>query len=446
MVLNHNFSSAVAEREGQLKKLKEMEQTVDKMDKPIARKKGLKKKHIGYIILGLFLIVVIYSAFFTDHVSTYRVEQDRLLIEEVQFGSFDDYTNIIGTVEPITTIYLDAQEGGRIEEKLVEEGSMVRKGDIILRLSNPDLRMSILDSEAQLAEKSNFLRNTLVVMEQERLQIKRELMNLGYDITRKKREYERNEILFKEDLISEEEYLSSKEDYEYAQHSFELYFERQKQDSIFRTTQVTQMEINLENMRRNLELVRQRQGNLNIKAPVDGQLGTLNAEIGQSITRGQSIGEINVLTSYRVTAQIDEHYIDRVKTGLRAFFERGGTEYELSVRRVFPQVRNNRFEIDMIFISDQPENIRTGQSYQINLQLGEAQDAILIARGGFFQATGGQWIYVVDPSGEFAMKRAIRLGEQNPTYYEVLEGLEPGEKVIVSSYDSFGDNERLIFK
>ena len=423
-----------------------MEVTKDRMDKPIAKKKGLRLKHIGYIILGLFLVAIIYTAFFTKHISTYRVVEDRLVIEEVEFGGFDDYTTINGTVEPITTIYLDAQEGGRVEEKLIEEGSMVAKGEIILRLSNPDLRMSILDSEAQLAEKSNFLRNTLVVMEQERLQIKRELMMLTYDIVQKKREFERNEILYAEELISEEEYLSSKEGYEYSQQSHEMYMERQLQDSIFRNIQVKQMEDNLENMRRNLELVRLRQENLKLRAPVDGQLGTLNAEIGQSITRGQSIGEINVLTSHRVTALIDEHYIDRVKTGLLASFERNEASYELVVRRVYPQVRNNRFEIDMIFSGEEPENIRTGQSYHIDLQLGASQDAVIISRGGFFQGTGGQWIYVVDPSGDFALKRQIRLGEQNPNYYEVLEGLEPGEKVIVSSYASFGDNERLIFK
>lgn len=416
------------------------------MDKVIEKKKGLKKKHIGYIVLGLFLVAIVYTAFFTDHTSTLRVFQDRLVVEEVKYGQFDDYTTINGQVEPIATIYLDAQEGGRIEEKLIEEGSMVKEGDVILRMSNPDLTMSILDSEAQLAEKSNFLRNTLVTMEQERLQIKRELLNLTYEISRLKREYEANDVLIKDGLVSQEVYLLSKEKYEFAEKSFELYTERQKQDSVFRNIQVKNMEDNLENMRRNLQMVRLRQENLNIKAPVDGQLGILNAEIGQSITRGTSVGQINVLTSHRVTAPIDEHYIDRVVAGLMATFERNGKTYELKVRRVFPQVRDSRFQIDMVFVSDVPENIRTGQSFHIELQLGAAQEAVIIPRGGFFNNTGGQWVYVVDPSGEFAEKRPITLGEQNPKYYEVLEGLQPGEKVIVSNYDSFGDNERLIFK
>ena len=416
------------------------------MDRKIERKKGLRKKHIGYIVLGIFLIVIIYLAFFTKKISTYRVFEDRLVIDEVKYGVFDDYHTITGQVEPIATIYLDAQEGGRVEERLIEEGSMVKKGDVILRLSNPDLSMSILNSEAQLAEKSNFLRNTMVIMEQERLQIKRELLNLEYDITKKKREYERNKVLFEENLISEEEYLTSKETYEFASRSFDLYIERQRQDSVFRNIQVIQIEDNLESMRKNLRLVRQRQGNLNIKAPVDGQLGTLDAEIGQSISPGQSIGQINVLTSHRVTALIDEHYIDRVRTDLFGHFERNGVEYELKVRRVYPQVRNNQFEIDMLFTGDVPENIRTGQTYHIELQLGESQEAIMVKKGGFFQTTGGQWIYVVDASGDFAVKREISLGEQNPMYYEILEGLQPGEKVIVSNYESFGDNEKLVFK
>lgn len=416
------------------------------MDKKIEQKKGLKKKHIGYIVLGVFLIVIIYFAFFTDKTSTYRVSKERLVIDEVKFGEFDDYHTITGQVEPIATIYLDAREGGRVEERLIEEGSMVKEGDVILRLSNPDLSMSILNSEAQLAEKSNFLRNTMVTMEQERLQIKRELLNLEYDITKKKREYERNRVLFEDNLIAEEEYLTSKETFEFASRSYELYIERQKQDSIFRNIQIKQMEDNLDKMRLNLDLVRRRQENLNIKAPVDGQLGMLEAEIGQSISRGQSIGQINVLTSHRVTALIDEHYIDRVRAGLLGHFDRNGKEYELRVRRVYPQVRDNRFEIDMTFTGEVPENIRTGQTYHIELQLGEAQEAIMIKKGGFFQTTGGQWIYVVDPSGEFALRRDISLGEQNPIYYEVTEGLQPGEKVVVSNYESFGDNEKLVFK
>ena len=230
---------------------------------------------------------------------------------------FNDYITVPGTVEPITIIFLDAQEGGRVEEKLIEEGSMVKKGDIILRLSNPDLHLNILDSEAQLAEKENFLRNTQVTMEQERLSIKRELINLKYEIERKERTFQQNEILMKDNLISREEYIRSKEDLDMARQSQTLFIERQRQDSIFRTVQVSTITVNLENMRKNLKLVRDRAENLNVRAPVDGQLGLLVPEIGQSIQRGANMGQINVLTSYKVVAQIDEHYIDRVKPSLQ---------------------------------------------------------------------------------------------------------------------------------
>ncbi len=423
-----------------------MDTPIEKMDRPIEKKKGLKKKHIGYIILGILMIVLIYMAFFTDRTSTYRVEKDKLIIETVTRGQFNDNITVPGTVEPIHIIFLDAQEGGRVEEKLIEEGSMVKKGDIILRLSNPDLYLNILDSEAQLAEKENFLRNTQVTMEQERISIKRELINLKFDIERKERTYQQNVELMKDNLISREEFIRSKEDLDMARSSQELFVERQKADSVFRSVQVETIKFNLENMRKNLALVRQRVENLNVRATYDGQLGLLVPEIGQSISRGANMGQINVLTSYKVTAQIDEHYIDRVRTQLTAVLDRQGSMYNLVVKRVYPEVRSGTFEIDMIFSDTVPENIRTGQTYYISLQLGQPKESLLVPLGGFFQETGGQWIFVLDPTESFATRRNISIGRKNPKYYEVLEGLQPGEKVIVSGYESFGKNEKLVFK
>ncbi|HPA87712.1 MAG TPA: HlyD family efflux transporter periplasmic adaptor subunit [Bacteroidales bacterium] len=416
------------------------------MDKAIPRKKGLQKKHIGYIVGGLLIILLFYMAFFTDRTSTYKVEKDKLIIEQITEGQFNDYITVPGTVEPISTIFLDAQEGGRVEEILIEEGSMVKEGDIILRLSNPDLYLNILDSEAQLAEKENFLRNTQVTMEQERIAIKKELISLKYDIERKKRNYDQNARLIKDNLISMEEFIRSKEDLDMAVQSRDLFIERERQDSIFRSVQVETLKSNLDNMRKNLALVRQRVENLNVRATVDGQLGLLVPEIGQSISRGANMGQINVLTSYKVTAQIDEHYIDRVKTQLTATLDRQGKEYNLVVKRVYPEVRNGTFEIDMVFADSMPENIRTGQTYYTSLQLGQPKISMLVPIGGFFQVTGGQWIFVLDPSESFALKRSISLGRKNPKYYEVLEGLTPGEKVIVSGYETFGKNEKLVLK
>ena len=416
------------------------------MDKVIPKKTGLQKKHLGYIAIGLVAIVLIYMAFFSDRTSTYKVEKDKLIIETVTEDQFNDYITVPGTVEPITTIFLDADEGGRVEEKLIEEGSMVKKGDIILRLSNPDLYMNILNSESLLAEKENFLRTTQIEMEQERLMIKRELVTLKFDIERKARNFQQNETLIKDNLISKEDFIRSKEDLDMAMQSKDLFIERQKQDSLFRTVNVETIKTDLVNMRKNLALVKARVENLNVTAPVNGELGLLSPEIGQNINRGENMGQINVLTSYKVTAQIDEHYIDRVRTQLTATLDRQGHNFNLMVRRVYPEVRNGTFKIDLIFRDSMPENIRTGQTYYISLQLGQPKVSVMVPIGGFFQETGGQWIFVLDPTESFATKRNISIGRKNPRYYEVLEGLKPGEKVIVSGYETFGKNEKLILK
>ena len=416
------------------------------MDKVIPKKKGIQKKHLGYIAIGIAIIVLTYMAFFADRTSTYKVEKDKLIIETVTEDQFNDYITVPGTVEPITTIKLDAQEGGRVEEKLIEEGSMVKKGDVILRLSNPDLYLNILNSEAQLAEKEDFLRNTQISMEQEKLSIKRELVTLKYDIERKDRNYQQNEILIKDNLISKEEYIRSKEDLDMAKQSKDLFIERQIQDSLFRSVNVETIKNDLVNMRKNLALVKGRVENLNVTAPVDGELGLLSPEIGQNINRGENMGQINVLTSYKVTSQIDEHYIDRVRTQLDATLDRQNNKFNLTVRRVYPEVRNGTFKIDMIFRDSMPDNIRTGQTYYISLQLGQPKRSVLVPIGGFFEETGGMWIFVLDPTESFATKRNISIGRKNPKYYEVLEGLKPGEKVIVSGYETFGKNEKLILK
>jgi HlyD family secretion protein len=410
------------------------------------KKKGLKRKHIYYAVGGLLLIAIIYKAFFAENISTYSVDKEKLRIVTVSKSVFHDYITVSGNVEPIATIYLDAMEGGRVEERIMEEGAMLKKGDVILRLSNPDLNLSILNSEAQLAEKSNFLRNTMLVLEQEKLQIQQELLKLEYEIKRKKRTYEQNLELIKNKLISEEEFIKSEEDYYFTKSSYALYLKRQKQDSIYRHIQVTQMEDNLRNMDLNLKLVRERKENLNVTSPIDGQITILDAEVGQSIPKNSRIGQIDILSSYKVVAEIDEHYIDKIKIGLVAIIERQGKEYKLKIRKVFPDVRSGRFMVEMIFVGETPANMRTGQTFHSRLQLGNPQDALLLEKGSFFQKTGGQWIFVLSPDGGSASKRYIKIGRQNPKYYELLEGLDPGEKVIISGYDSFGDNERIVFK
>jgi HlyD family secretion protein len=416
------------------------------MDIQLEKKKGIRRKHIPYIVGGTVLLFAFGWLIFGNHTSKFNVDRSKVMIQTAAKGEFNDYIRINGQVQPINTIQLSAIEGGMVAEKVVEEGSMVRKGEVIIRLTNSMLNLNILDSEAQLAEKQNFLRNTQVTMEQERLNLRKEKLQLDLDIDRKKRKYEQYQSLYNEKLTSREEYMQAKEDYEYAVKNRDLVVERQRQDSIFRGIQVENMEESLGNIRKNLVLVRQRVENLDVKSPVEGQLGLLDVEIGQSVGTGARIGQISVLSDYKIEALIDEHYIDRVKNGLAATFERQDRAYNLVVRKVYPEVRDKQFKTDFVFEGERPDNIRAGQTYYINLQLGQPADAVLIPRGAFYQNTGGQWIFVVSADGNKAVRRNIRIGRQNPLYYEVLSGLEPGEQVVTSGYDNYGDVQELILK
>ncbi|HEY3371414.1 MAG TPA: efflux RND transporter periplasmic adaptor subunit [Prolixibacteraceae bacterium] len=413
------------------------------MDKVIEKKKGIQKKHVFWAFGILLLIVLIAQMAFGDHSSVFRAEKDKLSVSSVEDGIFNDYITVIGQVEPITTIFLDAMEGGTVEERFIEEGAMVKKGDVILRLENRQLYQTILNSEAALAEKENYLRNTRINFESELIQSKRNILDSEYKITRKKRTFNQYESLYKEELISKEDYLQAREDYEYESHLLIINKLKAKNDSILRATSMITLESDLGKMRQMLDLVHERLNDLNVKAPVDGQLGMLDAEIGQSINGGQRIGQINVLNNFKVTAKIDEHYIDRVVHGLAASLERNGANFNLMLKKVYPDVREGQFKIDLVFDGQTPENVRTGQTYHVKLELGESQKALMIPRGGFFQSTGGQWIFVLNNDGTEATKRNIKIGKQNPQYYEVLEGLSSGEKVITSGYEMFGTNDKI---
>lgn len=416
------------------------------MDKVIEKKKGLRPKHIIWVAGGLVSAFLLYNVIFAESGSTFRTEKDKVTISTVEDGLFNDYITVIGQVEPITTIYLDAIESGQIQERFIEEGSMVRKGDVILRLENRQLYQTILNSEAALAEKENYLRNTRISFETELIQSRKNLLDSRFRLNRKKRSFEQNKALFYDELISKEDYLQAKEDYEYEGNMLEINKVKAKNDSLIRLTSMQSLETDLVKMRQMLLLVRERLDNLNVKAPVDGQLGMLDAEVGQRINEGQRIGQINVLDNFKINALIDEHYIDRVVRDLPASLDRNGTNFNLKVRKVYPEVRNGQFEIDMVFNGSTPDNIRTGQTYHIKLELGESAKAVMLPRGGFFQSTGGQWVYVLTNDGSEATKRNIKIGKQNPQYYEVLEGLNAGEKVITSGYEMFGTNDKIVLK
>ncbi|GAB7088309.1 efflux RND transporter periplasmic adaptor subunit [Marinifilum fragile] len=416
------------------------------MDRIIEKKPWYLRKKNWYLAIGVIAIVILYSAFLGTSGLSFRVDEETLSIADVKNDYFQEYIARTGTVNPITTVYLDAIEGGRVEEILLEEGSMVKKGDVILRLSNSELNLQILNSEAAFTEQVNRLRDTRLSMEQDRLNIKRNLLDIDLNLAKSKRQYTRNKTFYEKDLIAQEEFEASRDDYFYHKKVRDLLLERQKTDSLSRTIQIERLESNLRKMEDNLDLVREKLQNLNVKAPVSGQLGALNAELGESKSKGQRLGQVNVLDNYKINAMVDELYIARLNKGLNASFKFNGKEYQLVVSKVYPEVRNGQFEIDLKFASELPNGIRTGQTFRTKIELGEPREALLIPRGGFFQSTGGQWIFVVDPSGEFAVRREIKLGNQNPKYYEVLEGLEPGEKVITNSYELYGESEKLLLK
>lgn len=417
------------------------------MDIRIEKKKGLRalftKRGIPYLAGVLFLLFVVWLLV-RDNSSTLRVDARTISVGTVARGEFNDYIRVTGQVQPITTVQLSPLEAGIVERLVVEEGASVRKGDVLVELSNTSLTLEILNSEAELAEKQNILRNTLISMEQQKLDLRLDKVQLDLDVERKRRTWQQNEELYRSNLIAREDWLQSKEDYELAAKKRELNIERQIQDSLYRTVQIEQMEDNLANMKRNMELIRQRIGNLQVKSPIDGEVGLLDVVLGQSVSSGQKIGQVNDLSDYKVEAQIDESYIDRVRAGLDATFERQDTAFTMRLRKVYPEVRNGQFRADFTFVGAHPRNIRSGQTYYLHLELGQPTDAVIIPRGSFYQSTGGAWIYVVAPEGDRAYKRQIRIGRQNPQYYEVLEGLEPGERVIVSGYENYGANDVLI--
>ena len=418
------------------------------MDKIIEKKTGWKavftKKALPYWLGAVVVAFVLYLVF-RDNSSSFRVDKDTVSISEVQRGEFNDYIRVSGQVQPMTTIQLSPQEGGTVQKILVEEGSMVHAGEPLLILSNDNLDLEILNSEAELAEKENILRNTMIQMEQQKLSVRQDEMTYEMDVRRNRRNYEQQSSLYQDKLIAKEEYLKAKEDYDLAQQKYTLIKERSVQDSLYRGVEITQMQESLDNMRQNMAMIRNRKSNLTIKAPIDGELGLLDVVLGQSVSSGMKIGQINSVGDYKVEAKIDEHYIDRVTAGLQATFERQGSDFAVRLRKVYPEVRDGKFQADFKFEGEQPDNIRTGQTYYLNLQLGQPEEGIIIPRGTFYQKTGGKWIYVLTPDGSKAVKREIRIGRQNPKYYEVLEGLEPGEKVITSSYDNYGDSDVLIF-
>lgn len=416
------------------------------MDRKIQRSTWTTRRLALAAGILLFVLAVGYGFLTTTGGKKLNVEREKLTISTVHEGDFQELISVNGSVLPLTTVYLDAIEGGRIEEVFVEEGAMVTAGQPILRLSNSNLQLQLVQAEAQRIEQDNLLQNLRFQLEQNSLNLRQQLTEMDYQIQRLGRLDERNRELYEKQLISEQQYEQVRDELEYWQRRRALTLQGYQTDSLRQVTEITRMRAALSRMQQNFQVVEQSLDNLTVRAPVTGQLSMLNAEVGEIRSQGFRFGQIDVLDGFKVRAAIDEFYITRVARGQTGRGELSGEAYTMTVTRVFPEVRDGRFEVDLEFSGQPPAGIRRGQTLRFRLEMSDPSRAVLVPRGGFYQTTGGNWIYVVDGSGEIATKRFIRLGRQNPTHYEVLDGLEPGEEVITSSYETFGDADQLVLK
>ena len=397
-------------------------------------------------IVGLAVVALVYMLLTRDGRRRLTVEGDRLTISTVQRGAFQEFVAVTGTVQPERTVFLDAVVGGQVAQKLVEEGAYVVAGQPLLVLTNDNLTLQMMSSEAQLQEQLSTLRSTRLALDQNALNLAQQMTELDYNLVRLRRERDRLAGLAQGGYVAQQEYERVRDEYDYTTRRRALTQQGHRQDSLNRAIQLNQMAATADRLTRNLGLVQQTMSNLVVRAPVAGQLTTLTAEIGQSLSQGARVGQVDVVDAYKVRVPVDEHYLARVAVGQRAVATVDGNDYMMTVSTVYPAVRDGRFEVDMTFAAAPPESIRRGQSLRIRLELGDPEQALLLARGGFYQTSGGNWAYVVEGNGKRAVRRSIRLGRQNPQYYEVTEGLRPGDRVVTSSYDTFGDAEVLVLQ
>lgn len=413
------------------------------MDKK-REKKTWTTKRLAMIVGGLAIVsLFIYSFFLMDVRSTLNVEREKLTVSTVQEDSFQEFIQVTGTVQPIQTIYLDAIEGGVVQEVYRESGTMVEQGDTILTLSNSGLQLNVLNREAQLYDQINNVRNSRLNLEQNTLQLQEQLANAKSQRDILESQFKRQKQLVEKNLISQQEFEQTRENYEYQQKRYELTYESYRKDSVQTITQLQQLNDSEDRMYRSLSAVQNILDNLVVKAPTTGQLSTIELNQGQSISQGERIGQVDILDSYKIRVGIDEYHLSRITTGLSGSFDFNGQTHELVITKVYPVVNNGQFEVDMEFINEPPSGLTRGQTTRIRLELGESSNALLLARGGFYQTSGGNWVFKIVEEGDRAVKQDIRLGRQNPEYFEVLSGLQPGDRVITSSYDTFGDNEVL---
>lgn len=414
------------------------------MDIPLKKKRFTTKKIaiIGGSVLIVALIVFVLIS--STGNSKLNVEKERISISEVKKGNFQEDIPVNGVVLPIKTIYLDAMEGGRVEERFVEDGKMMEKGEPIIRLSNTDLELSLVNQETSVYNLLTQMQISQNAARQNTINRRNNLTDVENQFVEAKRLYKLNEKLYKKGAVGKQDFLESKNNYNYQKEKLNLARQVLAQDSTAVNQEARQAKESYERTRKALQLMRKKVEDLVVRAPIDGQLTALDAEIGQSKSKGERLGQIDVVSAYKVRAEIDEHYISRIFNGQRGEFNFNGKKFQLEIKKVYTQVSNGRFQVDMHFLEEAPDNIRRGQSLQIKLALSQEKEAVLVSKGGFFQQTGGNWIFKISEDGESAYRTPIQLGSQNTEYYEVLGGIEPGDKVITSSYSNFGEIEELV--
>ncbi|MAL19286.1 MAG: efflux transporter periplasmic adaptor subunit [Balneola sp.] len=416
------------------------------MDRKIEKKTWTLKRILMIFGGAAFIGLSIYAFWFMDVRSTLNVERDKITISTVQEDTFQEFIQVTGAVQPIQTIFLDAIEGGVVQEVFLESGTMVEEGDTILTLTNSSLQLQVLQQTSGLYDQINNVRNSRLNLEQNTLQLQEQLANAESQKEILKSQFERQQKLVDRGLISEEEFQTTKENYEYQRKRYELTYESYKKDSVQTITQLRQLNNSEDRMFQNLNAVQQILDNLAVTAPIAGQLSTIELNQGQSISSGERIGQVDILDGYKVRVAIDEYHLSRIVRGLEGSFTFDGRDHKLLITKIYPVINNGQFEVDMEFVNNAPEGLRRGQTLRIRLELGESASAVQVPRGGFYQTTGGNWIFVVNENDGKAYRRDLRLGRQNPEYFEVLGGISPGEKVITSSYDTFGDNEVLVLE
>lgn len=417
------------------------------MDKKLEKKKWSWQKIALYVAI-LAGAGFLFSAIWKDAgTSKLNVETERLLIDTIHQGVFQEFIPVTGIVQPIKTVFLDAIEGGRVEEKFVEDGAMLKKGQAILRLSNPDLQLNYLNQEANTVAQINQIRNTSLLMEQQSLNLREQALDVEFQIDLFSKRSQRNKELYEAKAGARVEYEETTDQLEHLYRRKKMLAQTISKDSLFHVLQEDQMENSLNLMKRNLGIAKQSLDNLIVKSPIDGQLSGLNTELGELINQGESIAQVDNLSNFKIRARIDEYYINRIFIDQQGSFQFDGKSYLLKIKKIYPQVTNGSFEADLVFTDAVPSNIKRGQSVSIKLELSAEEKGLLLARGSFYQKTGGNWIYLIDPNSNIARKHNIKVGRQNPNFYEVLEKtLKPGDVVIVSSYDNFGDKDELVLK